>query len=147
MIDDYFAAVPDLAKWIDGIAVHPYGGDPSLPVVGAKGWKDRTGAWGFARVDQIHNKFLAHGADLPMWITEIGWSTYTYSTAEQAKRYYDLIGAVQRRPWIRALFAYCLREWESNPTNDQSGYGLLSFRTWQPKPAYGVLRAGFAALS
>ena len=26
MIDDYFTAVPDLAKWIDGVAVHPYWG-------------------------------------------------------------------------------------------------------------------------
>ena len=121
MIDDYFKAVPDLAHWIDGIAVHPYSDDPSRPVVGRWGWKDRKGDWAFGRVDQIRRKFLAHGADLPMWITEIGWSTYNHSPAQQARYYRDLGVQVRKRPWIRALFSFCLREFERHPRNDQSG--------------------------
>ncbi len=147
MIDDYFSAVPDLAKWIDGISVLPYSDDPSLPVVGRNGWKDRTGGWAFGRVDQIRKKFLSHGANLPMWITEVGWSTYTYSDAAQAKHYRDLIAAVRRRPWIRALFAFCLREWQAHPSNDQSGYGLLTFGNWTPKPAYRQLQLSFDTLT
>ena len=147
MIDDFFSAVPDLGRWIDGIAVHPYSGDPARPLADSgSGWTDVTGNWAFARVDQIRKKFLTHGADLPVWITEVGWSTYTYSPAKQAHFYLDLITAVERRPWIRAMFAYCLREWGNN-SNDQSGYGLLTYPSWQPKPAYEQLKAGFRVLS
>ena len=82
MIDDYFTAVPDLGKWIDGVAVHAYSSDPALPLADpVNGWKDAYGHWAFARVDQVHKKFLAHGADLPMWITEAGWSTYNVTAA------------------------------------------------------------------
>ena len=73
-------------------------------------------------------------------------STYTVSAAQQAQYYGDLITAVKARPWIRALFPYCLREWGNN-TNDQSQYGLLTYPTWQPKPAYQTLQAGFPTLS
>ncbi len=147
-IDDYFAAVPDLANWIDGVAVHPYGDDPAMGLANAAtGWTDSNGSWSFARVDQIHSKFLAHGANVPIWITEVGESSYNHTLAQQGTYYHDLIPAVQQRPWIRALFTYCLREWTSTPTNDQSGYGLLTYPNWTPKPAYNELKAGFATLS
>ena len=53
---------------------------------------------------------------------------------------------MRARPWIRALFPFCLREWGNN-SNDQSQYGLLTYSTWQPKPAYTTLETGFATLS
>ncbi len=145
-IDDMFAAEPTLGQWIDGVSVHPYGADPALPLAQTGGWKDASGEWAFQRIDSIRAKFLAHGVNIPFWITEIGWSTEEVSEAQQASDYADLIPQVAERPWVRALFPYCLREFEQTP-NKESQFGLLKFGSWQPKPAFAVLQRGFASLS
>ncbi|HEX3692050.1 MAG TPA: beta-galactosidase [Solirubrobacteraceae bacterium] len=145
-IDDMFAAEPSLGKWIDGVSVHPYGANPSLPITQTGGWKDASGEWSFQRIDSARAKFLAHGVNVPFWITEIGWSTEEVSEAQQASDYADLIPQVAARPWVRALFPYCLREFEQTP-NKESQYGLLKFGSWQPKAAFAVLQRGFASLS
>jgi hypothetical protein len=146
-ISDMFTAVPDLGKLIDGIAVHPYGDDPALPLAAAGGWKDSSGGWSFQRIDTIRAQFLAHGVNVPFWITEVGYSTYGSSEAEQAHDYADLSTQVAARPWVRGLFAYCLREYEEHPTNDESPMGLLKVGTWQPKSAFYALQQGFKTLS
>jgi uncharacterized membrane protein YgcG len=145
-IEDMFTAVPTLGKWIDGVSVHPYGDNPSMPLAAAGGWKDSSGEWAFQRIDTIREKFLAHGVNVPFWITEEGWSTYEVSEATQAANYASLIVQVKARPWIGALFSYCLREFNGAPTNNQSGFGLLKFGTWQPKAAFTVLQAGLLTL-
>jgi hypothetical protein len=145
-IDDMFSAVPDLEKWIDGVAIHPYGDDPSESLAQSGGWTDTKGQWAFQRIDTIREKFLQHGANVPFWITEEGWSTWHISEAEQARNYADLIAQVTKRPWIRALFTYCLREFNAKPTNEEPGYGLLKYGSWQPKTAYYALQQGFAAM-
>jgi Beta-galactosidase len=146
-ISDMFTAVPDLGKLIDGVAVHPYGDDPALPLAEPGGWKDATGGWSFQRIDTIRAQFLAHGVNVPFWITEVGYSTYGTSEAEQAHDYADLITQVADRPWVRGLFAYCLREYEEHPTNDESPMGLLKSGSWQPKSAFYTLQQGFKTLS
>ena len=145
-VDDYFHAVPDLGRWIDGVAVHPYGDDPALGLAAAGGWKDAQGGWSFARIDSIRASFLAHGVDVPFWITEVGVSTADVSPAAQAQYYADLIPAVRARPWVRALFPYCLREFNAHPTDDQPGFGLESYGSWAPKPAYDTLQQGLTTL-
>ncbi len=146
-IDDMFTAVPSLGQWINGVAVHPYGDDPSLPLAEPEGWKDKNGEWAFQRIDMVRQKFLAHGVNVPFWITEDGWSTWEVSEATQAHDYSDLIEQVKARPWIRALFPFCLREFEEKATNNQPGFGLLKFGTLQPKPAFYTLQAGLKTLS
>lgn len=146
-IDDMFTAVPSLGQWINGVAVHPYGDDPSLPLAEPEGWKDTNGEWAFQRVDMVRQKFLAHGVNVPFWITEDGWSTWEVSEATQAHDYSDLIEQVKARPWIRALFPFCLREFEEKATNNQPGFGLLKFGTWQPKSAFYTLQAGLKTLT
>ncbi len=146
-IDDMFAAEPTLGQWIDGVSVHPYGDDPALPLAKPNGWLDANGEWAFQRIDNVRAKFLAHGVSVPFWITEAGWSTWEVSEVQQAHDYADLIAQVKARPWVRALFPYCLREFEQNPTNNQSGFGLLDFGTWQPKPAFFALQSGLKELS
>ncbi len=145
-VNDMFTAAPDLGKWIDGVAVHPYGDDPALPLTERGGFRDATGGWSFQRIDSIHEQFLAHGVNVPFWITEVGWSTYNMSEAEQAHDYADLIPQVASRPWIRALFSYCLREVEEHPTTSESQTGLLKFDSWQPKQAFYTLQQGFSTL-
>jgi hypothetical protein len=146
-IDDMFAAVPSLGQWINGVAVHPYGDDPAQPLAQLNGWKDTSGEWAFQRIDMVHQKFLAHGVNVPFWITEEGWSTWDVSEAAQAKNYSDLIQQVATRPWIRALFPFCLREFEGKATNNQPGFGLLKFDTWQPKSAFYALQTGLKTLA
>jgi hypothetical protein len=146
-IDDMFAAEPTLGQWIDGVSVHPYGDDPALPLAKSSGWLDANGEWAFQRIDNVRAKFLAHGVNIPFWITEVGWSTWEVTEAAQARDYTDLIAQVKSRPWVRALFPYCLREFQASPTDNQSGFGLLRFGSWQPKPAFFALQSGLKELS
>ncbi len=136
---DMFIAEPDLGKWVDGVAVHPYGDDPSLPVTGPGAFRDATGGWSFQRIDSIHEQFTSHGVNVPFWITEVGWSTREMSEAQQAHDYEDLITQVKLRPWVRALFPYCLREFQEHPESNESQTGLLLFGTEQPKLAFYTL--------
>jgi hypothetical protein len=145
-IDDMFTAAPTLGKWIDGVSVHPYGGDPATPLKEVGGYRDTSGSWGFQRIDTIHSKFLAHGVNVPFWITEEGWSTWDNSEETVTHRYADLFPQIRLRPWVRALFPFGLREGTATPTNDQAGYGLLRFGTWQPKTSWPVIQEGFKTL-
>jgi hypothetical protein len=85
--------------------------------------------------------------NLPFWITEEGWSTWDFSEATAAKNYADLIVQIRARPWIRALFPFCLREFGEHPTNNQPGFGLLKFGTWQPKAGYQPLQEELKTLN
>lgn len=146
-VQSYFAAVPDLGKWIDGVAVHPYGDDPAVPVKEANGFRGTSGGWSFQRIDSIRAAFTAHGVNVPFWITEIGWTTSEVSEATQAHNYEDLTAQVAARPWVRGMFSYCLREFNSDPTNSEAQFGLEKYGTWQPKQAFYALQKGFASLS
>jgi hypothetical protein len=145
-VKDMFLAEPDLGSMVNGVAVHPYGDDPSVPLATKGGWSDATGHWAFRRIDTIREQFLEHGVNLPFWITEEGWSTWEIDETTQARDYEDLITQVAKRPWITALFSYCLREYTAKPTNNESQYGLLKFATWKPKQAYYALQQGFKTL-
>ena len=54
---------------------------------------------------------------------------------------------IKARPWVRALFPFCLREFNPTPTNNQPGFGLLKFGTWQAKAGALPLQEGLKALS
>jgi polysaccharide biosynthesis protein PslG len=146
-ISDMFSAAPSLGSFIDGISVHPYGDDPALKLAKLGGWEDSNHEWAFQRIDTIRAKFLEQGVNLPFWITEEGWSTTGVSEATQAQNYTDLIPQIAARPWIRALFPYCLREFSASATDHESQFGLLKFGTWQPKPAFYALQKGLTTLS
>ncbi|HEY8304214.1 MAG TPA: beta-galactosidase [Solirubrobacteraceae bacterium] len=145
-IDDMFSAVPSLGSSIDGVAVHPYGDDPALALAKAGGWEDSGKAWAFQRIDEVRAKFLAHGVNVPFWITEAGWSNAEVSESTQASYYADLIPQVAARPWVRALFPYCLREFEASG-GKESEFGLLKYGSWNPKPAFFALQRGLGSLS
>jgi len=146
-ITDMFIAEPDLARSFNAVAVHPYGGSPSAPLAEPGGFDDAAGNLAFQRIDTIREKFLEHGVNVPFWITEVGDSTWESSQAAQAQYYAELITQVKARPWITALFPFCLREFSGEPTNDQPGYGLLSFGTWAPKSAFTTLEEGFSTIN
>jgi hypothetical protein len=136
-IDAMFTAVPGIGQYVDAISVHPYGVDPNVPA--------SADDWSFQRVDTIRAKFLAHGVDKPQWITEIGWSTMDVSEQQQATNYAHMFAQVQSRlSFIRAIFPFCEREFESG--TQQGSFGLLRFGTWSEKPAVSAIRAGYAQL-
>lgn len=146
-VHDMLVAEPNLGKWVDGVSVHPYGDDPSNPIATPGGWTDASKGWSFQRIDTIRAKFQAGGVNLPFWITEEGWSSWETSEAQIAKNYADLIVQIKARPWVRALFPYCLREFSAKPTDNQPGFGLLKFGTWQPKAGYQQLQEGYKTLN
>src|SRR5207247_8663651 len=69
-VGDMCLAVPDLGDYADAVAVHPYSRLPpgytgnELPV------RLQT-----RRLEQVHTSLAAHGDDIPLWVTEIGWPT------------------------------------------------------------------------
>ena len=145
-IDDMFSAEPALGSWIDGVSVHPYGGNPALPLTKAGGWEDSEKEWAFQRIDEVRAKFLAHGVNVPFWITEAGWSNAVVGEATQAQYYANLAPQIAARPWVRALFPYCLREFNASG-GKESEFGLLKYGSWEPKPAFYALQKGLATLS
>jgi Glycosyl hydrolases family 39 len=139
-----YAAVPDLGRWADGVAMHPYSGTDSPNAYNAS---DPRGD--FKRIVQIHRQFAAHGgASKPFWITEVGWSTCPadptscVNEPDQAaylKRVFQLVKSDYS--WVKAVFPYNYRDGpEGNGTDREAWFGLIR-RAGQPKPAWNVLRA------
>jgi hypothetical protein len=85
---------PGVAKLVNGFDVHPY------PTPRNAGPYD-TGASvsnSFGRIPLIRSTELAAGVNLPIWITEVGWSiapNTAYSVSEQTQASF-LLGAVDR---------------------------------------------------
>jgi hypothetical protein len=137
------AADPGLMRLIDGVAVHPY-------VFGTPGADDGIALpFRFERIDAIAHELTALGAGrVPLWITEIGWSTCDTrpdcgSERDQAERIADVFARVRRRPLsdrVRAVFVYHLRDFPGHSRSDREGwYGLL--RTdGSRKPAWSTVR-------
>ena len=137
------AADPGLMALIDGVAVHPYGfgtpgADDGIPL-----------PFRFERIDAIARELTRLGAGrVPVWITEIGWSTCDKrpdcgSEQEQAQRIADVFTRVRRRPLsnrVRAVFVYHLHDFPDRAADDREGhYGLLR-TNGSRKPAWGVVR-------
>jgi hypothetical protein len=145
-----YAAVPDLNRYFDVVAVHPYGGDPTIDT--PDGDVTTLPALRLARDRQ---EFVAHGAaDKPVWITEIGWSTCVgdsvcVSEAQQAA-YLKSFLSLARTSWssyVRAVFVYDLRDSAPAPADDVGAwFGLLGAKL-SHKPAWQVLRDAATAAS
>jgi hypothetical protein len=148
-IDALYQAVPDLNKYFDGVAVHPYGDDLTslsfpTPGVAYDGYEQ------VQRVQSIEREFANHGAaNKPLWITEIGWPTCTSGSdrcTTPAGQAADL-GAVfndARTTWksfIQAVFVYSYDDSHpADPANPEYDYGL-AYNDGTPKPGLAVFRA------
>jgi hypothetical protein len=142
-LDALAAADPGLMRAIDGVAVHPYG-------FGAPGADDGIPLpFRFDRIDAISDQLTRLGATrVPLWITEIGWSTCDVrpdcgSEYDQAQRIADVFTRVRRRPLsarVRAVFVYHLHDFAGRAADDREAhYGLLRTNGAR-KPAWGVIR-------
>lgn len=129
----------------DGVAVHPYSTQPPSTPSGTRA-QDRTRT---RRVERIHAELVRRGdGDLPLWLTEIGWSTCAASPdcvdEDQQARYVEELFALVRGPWrsfVAGVFLYRLQDWQADPPPDdvQERFGVLR-ADGSPKPAHAALR-------
>jgi hypothetical protein len=140
-----YRAVPDLNRYFDGVAVHPYSA-PRGPLTFNRGHDAR---FEFRRIETLRHDFVSRGARKPFWITELGWSTCPASPencnseSQQATYLRQAFQKVKRSyPWVRALFVYNYRDSTTvtDPTDKERWFGLIR-RDGTPKPAWNVLRA------
>jgi hypothetical protein len=133
-----FAAMPDLAQWFDGVAVHPYGDaftDPNSRFV--------------LTMEGVHSTMERHGAvDKPFWVTEFGYSTCPalvsgcVTEAVQAQNYEQALSrfTTTYASYVLAIFAYHYTDQggTSSPSDPEKWYGITrSDET--PKAAFDVL--------
>jgi hypothetical protein len=140
-IGGMYAAIPDLGRYFDGVAVHPYGGNPGIYTPHGN-TDDQPG-----RIEQVHEKLVAHGdGGKPLWVTEIGWSTCSgadgcVSEAQQAA-YLRTFLRLARTTWstyVRAVFVFGLRDLAPAPRDDRDAWFGLLRPDLSRKPAWWVL--------
>lgn len=135
-VDLLLGADPRIFERVDGLSVHPYGIDEE--------------GEGLAPLDSLLATLARHDVRLPLWITEVGWSTCSaepvcVSERVQAERLAHLLAALPRyRDDVRAVFVYHLRDFRGDrPGGREGAFGLLR-RDNSRKPAWQVLH-DFAA--
>jgi hypothetical protein len=145
-IDAMYAAVPDLGRYFDAVAVHPYGQDIDSCDAGFR--------WNFCRIDTIRARLAAHGDGAkPFWITEIGFHTTPVGgvsegvQADRLRTLFRKLTSPAYRDWVQAVFVYHLRDTgPRDPANKESWFGLTR-ADGTPKPALDVLRTFATTLS
>jgi hypothetical protein len=114
-----YAAVPDLGRYFDAVAVHPYAN--GSPLQFTPGADDR---WQSRRIELIRAALVARGAAAKhLWVTEVGWSTCPRSRdaqcvteGEQAAYLRDIF-ALRRSVWrsyVDGVFVYALQDYSSS---------------------------------
>lgn len=146
-IEPMFDEEPDLARWIDGVAVHPY--SYHSPLVRTPGIS-RTD---FRRVGDIQRLLAAQGApNRDVWITELGYTSCgpqrdpkCLTDAGQGAAVRDVFTAVRRNPeWrIRMVTLYTLDD-GPDARDAEHRFGLVDAQG-RRKPAYRTWRDGIAA--
>lgn len=118
------AAQPGLLAAADGVAAHPYAQD---------------GAGSLRSLDRLRAALTAQGSRLPIWVTEVGWSTCARSAgcvteATQASNLARLLHGVRTGQRAAAVFVYHLGSWRVRSGDQIYGdYGLLrADRTRKP---------------
>jgi hypothetical protein len=143
-----FDAVPDLARFVDGVAVHPYTTEDS-----PDNYTPHDPRGEFRRIENIRQEFVKRGASKPFWITEVGWSTCPanpdscVSDQKQAAflaRVFEIVKS-DYSSWVKAVFPYNYRDGDEDNVSDKEAWFGLIRRAGQPKPAWNVLRAAARA--
>lgn len=132
------------ADCFDVLAVHDYG--YGLPPDDPRG---AHGGLNLARVVDLRDIMLAHGATQPVWITELGYTVqpglHPDVSAEQQAAY--LVGACERVrrewPWVTMFTVWNLC-YGLPPAHEMSGYSLVT-PDLTPRPAYRAVQAWLAA--
>jgi hypothetical protein len=151
-VNALYRAVPNLNKYFDGVAVHPYGHDitgraPAIPDAPYYGYRQMR------RIEIIRQEFVQHGAaSKPFWASEVGWPTCTtgsercVSAAGQTASLQMMLHYMRTRwkSYVHVAFVYYLDDTSTNRTDSETQYGLLDFND-RPKPVLSVFRAAAKA--
>lgn len=130
----------------DVLAVHPYQAPTNLPPSPV----DDGEIWSFAHLGAVRETMLANGDDLPIWVTEFGWSVHENDKdtepwrlgvneeqqADYARQALELMGS--DFPYVELAFWYKDAAVSSSTDEHQEGYGLLD-ESLQPRPVLGTL--------
>ena len=108
--------------------------------------------WAFLGYRTVHEVMLAHGDNSPIWMTELGWSTYSrvcnsgawagqtaggVSPQQQASFLSQAYHCLAQDPYVQVGIWFGLQDTEPFD-NPRGQYGLLD-SSLTPKPAYGAL--------
>jgi hypothetical protein len=122
------AAQPGLLAAADGVAAHPYAQD---------------GAASLRSLDRLRAALSAQGSQLPIWVTEVGWSTCARSAGcvtegTQAADLARFLIGVRTGHRAAAVFIYHLASWRVGVGDQLFGdYGLLR-ADHSRKPSWSV---------
>jgi polysaccharide biosynthesis protein PslG len=108
--------------YMDGISVHPYPRGTNF-------------SESFAALSLVKETRSAHGDSVPLWVTEFGLTTSTFSAYTQGITIPALYRAFRADPEIRSVYVHTLYDDPANPVVAERGYGML-LRDQTPKPAY-----------
>jgi hypothetical protein len=144
-----YSAMPDLNRYFDAVAVHPYSDDRSPALT-----DDR---YGFQRLSSTRDLLVAHGAsDKPLWITEVGWPTCPGGAADECvteaqqasylQTAFDLV-KTKFASYVRAMFVYHYNDFAPGDPNSREQWFGLTRVDGSHKPAYDVFRAAAAGTS
>jgi hypothetical protein len=120
------SADPSLPELVDGWTVHPYPSPRSAP-------PDAPGdpRFGFGRVAETRRLAAAAGAERPVWITELGWTTATgsdegVSEEQQAAFLNAALGRALGawRDFVPHVFVYTWNRSTGVPGDLEGNYGL-----------------------
>lgn len=139
-LDNVLKADPGLASVVDAYSIHPYPYPRNQgPLVDHA---DRR--WDYSRVTLIHDVAVNDGADKPLWITEVGWSTAqtsdSVSEADQATFVHDaMVRAATQWPYVQRFFVYSSDKDGTNSTDREQHYGFQR-NDGSYKPSWNALK-------
>ena len=136
-LEQLFAADARLSSWVDALSIHPY------PNPSSRGPLDESmdARLRFSRIELISDVLVRRRADIPLWITEIGWTTGTSPTdvseTDQARHLDEALVAAQTtyRGSVQRFYAFT---WDVDDGRIDTRYGLRR-SDGSTKPAWEVL--------
>ena len=149
-LEPLLAALPNVAEDVDVVSVHPYALDGSGPGT-CPGGTPAARRSSVCRLLDIRRVVNAHGGSaIPIWITEIGWSTApradgAVDDASQAA-YTRELSELLRGRWRRTaegVLWYAFSTPEASPSRREDWFGLVH-PDGAPKPAWRGLVAEMA---
>jgi hypothetical protein len=135
---ELWAAEPQIAARVDGLAVHPYGS-----------WTPGANPfWSYWKTRWIYDEWSRRGTPRALWLTEVGQCTSSVapncvSEAQQAEAIRFYVADARATPYIRAVFAFTHRDAAGDPANRENSFGLVR-ADLTPKPAFWAYRDALA---
>jgi hypothetical protein len=148
-LESVYAAAPDIGKYFDVMATHPYTTGAAPPEAVTLDPDGRVSEYSFPAYREVRAELLAHGDDKPIWFTEFGWSTNTAGGAlggvsEQTQADYiaRAYRYIEADPYVQVAITYNFRNnyWASDANDWDDQLGLMH-TDFSPKPAYYAFKA------